>query len=122
MQGAIDLSCETPIPIKQAPATIPIPGRDGQPVHWMTVGHWCRRGLHGVVLESVIVGNQRCVTREAYFRFVERVTTAASANGQPQEGRPIATRTRRQTAAAVKKGIAEFDAKVGKRGARRAAR
>ena len=105
MQGQIDLLSERAIPIKVFAQEVP--GCNGQPIHEKTIGHWTRRGLHGVVLESVIIGNQRCVTRESYARFVEAVTKARNGERPVQA---IAARTRREKARAVKAAMAELEA------------
>ena len=76
MQGQIDTPTQHYIPIKVLAREIP--GRNGQPIHWMTFGRWCRPpGLGGFVLESAIIGNQRCVTRNSLARFIQAVTRAA---------------------------------------------
>jgi hypothetical protein len=105
MQGQIDILKERPIPIKDFAAEVP--GRDGKPIHWITLGQWCRRGVRGIVLESVVVGNQRCVTRESYARFVEAVTRAA--NGEsPQLA--VGGRTRPELNRAVRESVDKLTA------------
>ncbi len=103
MQGQIDILSERPIPIKAFAQEVP--GTKGA-IHWMTLGRWCRPpGLHGVVLESVIIGNQRCVTRESYARFVEAVTRARNGN---RPAMAISGRTRREKNKAVRDAIADL--------------
>jgi hypothetical protein len=88
-----------------------IPGRGNQPIHWMTVGRWCRPpGSRGVVLESAIIGNQRCVTRAALDKFIEAVTRAADGERPAQD---IATRSHREKNALVR----ELNAKLAAAGA-----
>jgi hypothetical protein len=105
MQGQIDILKERAIPIKVFPAEVEVPGRDGNRVHWLTVGKWCTRGISGIVLESVVIGNQRCTTKEAYSRFVEAVTRAA--NGERLQ-QAIGGRSRRQRDAAVRRAVEEL--------------
>ena len=102
----IDTTTQRYIPIKVLAKEIP--GRNGESIHWMTVGRWCRPpGLRGIVLESAIIGNQRCVTREALEKFIEQVTRAAN-DDRPVQA--IATRSRREKNKAVRDSIAELAA------------
>jgi len=104
MQAQIDLSQYVPIKTLSKE----IPGQKGQSLHWMTLGRWCRPpGLRGVVLESAMIGNQRCVTREALTKFIEAVTRAADGERPLQA---IATRSRREKNKAVRDSIAELAA------------
>jgi hypothetical protein len=102
MHGQIDLLSEKPIPIKVFSKEVP--GRDGKPVHWITLGRWTRQGLRGVVLESLVIGNQRCVTRESFARFVEAVT--ARANGEPRPAQTVPHRSRREAARDLRNDVA----------------
>jgi|SRR5208337_1561199 len=106
MQAQTDTPTERHVPIKVLAKEIP--GRNGRSLHWMTLGRYCRPpGLSGIVLPSVIIGGQRCVTRESYARFVEAVTRARNGN-RPMQA--IATRTRREKNKAVRDSIAELAA------------
>jgi hypothetical protein len=107
MQGNIDTFTEELIPIKDLARELP--GQSGKPVHWMTVGRWCRDGLRGIFLESVNVGNQRCTTRQAWARFVEAQTRVVDAGEPAQQPIPVKPgRSRRQAAAAVRDAVAEL--------------
>ena len=108
MQGQIDptATLAKAIPIKVLAKEIP--GRNGRSLHWMTLGRWCRpSGLRGIVLPSVIIGNQRCVDRDDLARFIEAVTRAADGE---RPVRAIATRTRREKNKAIRDSIAELAA------------
>jgi Protein of unknown function (DUF1580) len=100
---AIDIQTERLIGLDEAAKLFP--GRDGGSVHKFTVGLYARRGKLGVRLETVLAGPRRCTSVEAVARFIEAVTQAADGD------RPIhaiATRTRREKAAAVRKAIDEL--------------
>ena len=105
MIGQIDPLSEKPIPIKVFCKDVP--GRDGKSIHWMTLGRWCRQGIRGVVLESLLVGNQLCTTHAAFARFVEAVTRAANGERPIQA---IGSRTRREKNRAVRDALAELAA------------
>jgi hypothetical protein len=107
MIGKIDLSTERPIPIKAHARTVP--GQDGKSIHRMTIGRYCRIGLKGIILESVVIGNQRCTTAEAWSRFVERVTRIVDGPAPVTPAGPInPRRTRKQARAAVKNATNEL--------------
>lgn len=48
-----------------------------------SVRNWARRGVHGVKLETVRVGQRRCTSVEAVHRFVEAITLQADGAGAP---------------------------------------
>lgn len=64
----IQCTTETLISLIQARQRIP-----GSP-HCATVRRWCHEGLHGVVLETVMVGGRRFTSQEAITRFIERLS------------------------------------------------
>lgn len=66
-----------------------------------TVWRWTLRGVRGVKLESFAVGGRRYTTAEAFARFVDS-TTAAASGEQPQ------SRTNRQREAAMNRAEAEL--------------
>jgi len=43
-----------------------------------TLWRWHARGVRGIVLETVLVGGRRYVTREALERFIDAVTEAGN--------------------------------------------
>ena len=52
-----------------------VPGRP----HPSTIWRWHRQGVHGIRLETVLVGGTRYSSVEAVQRFIERTTAAAEA-------------------------------------------
>jgi hypothetical protein len=54
-----------------------------QNVALSTVWRWAQRGVRGVQLETFAIGGKRYTTREAFGRFVERTTAAASRKPPP---------------------------------------
>ncbi|QDT74837.1 DUF1580 domain-containing protein [Lacipirellula limnantheis] len=71
-----------------------------------TPWRWSNRGVKGVVLETFSIGGRRYTTQEAFQRFVERSTAAATGVTAP------GPRTNRQREAAIRKAEAEL-AKAG---------
>jgi hypothetical protein len=68
--------------ISQIPAAS-IPGRGDKPVCCRTVEHWCLYGVRGIRLESLKVQGRRYTTMEAWDRFFQAVTAAATKRGRP---------------------------------------
>lgn len=62
-----------------------IPGRkEGERVSVGTVWRWCLRGLrNGIKLKSVLIGGQRCTTRQWLQDFIEAINPSASSSSQP---------------------------------------
>lgn len=60
-----------------------------QDVALSTCWRWALRGVRGHRLECFSLGGRRYTTREAFTRFVERTTAAAT-------GEPVPSRTNRQ--------------------------
>jgi hypothetical protein len=74
----LDLSIETPLPLKSATALVP-PGRSGQRTHPSTLLRWIVRGAKApsgdrVRLEAVRLGGKWVTSREAIQRFAEQLT------------------------------------------------
>lgn len=66
--------------------------RGDRPVHVATIHRWRSRGLNGIRLEAMRIGGAWTTSREAFRRFVDRLTTQAEA-GEPQtNGASHATR------------------------------
>lgn len=89
----IDLSAETPIPLREAGQQAP-----GSP-HQSTLNRWWRRGVRGVRLETFLVGGKRFTTRDAMLRFFE-ATTAASLSGEVGKTKPASSPCHRAERAA----------------------
>jgi hypothetical protein len=69
----IDLTREKPMTLDEAAATLPGFGKM-KTICYRTVWRWAAKGLRGVKLETVCVGNQRYTTREAVQRFIDSLT------------------------------------------------
>src|SRR5215471_11513255 len=74
----LDLTTETPIPLKAACALVP-PARSGKRCHLSTLLRWILKGAKGpggecVRLEAARLGNRWFTSREALQRFAERLT------------------------------------------------
>jgi Protein of unknown function (DUF1580) len=94
----IDVQREQPISFNEAAKFLPDGRRPGFSTWW----RWSTKGIHGVKLETLLVGGRRCTSADAVARFFERTTAAASGeSAQP------AARTNRQRQAAIKKAEAE---------------
>ena len=71
---SIDLKTERPIPLSGIPDLAFIPRRrQGKKLHKGTPFRWASRGLHGVRLEVIRIGNLLCTSVEALQRFFERL-------------------------------------------------
>jgi hypothetical protein len=74
----IDLSKETPLPLKTLCSLVP-PGRNGRKTHISTVMRWILHGVKSptgeiVRLEALRLGARWVSSREALQRFSERLT------------------------------------------------
>ncbi len=99
----IDTTLEHPVPLSVlAREVVNREGRRG--VNVSTLWRWIQRGIHGVRLESTLVGGIRMSTRQALARFFAATTAAADGTTSP-------VRTNRQRersiAAAEKEWAAE---------------
>ncbi len=105
---AIDIATEKLIPCDELPSRFPdhVPGRNGNPVHHVTVEQWRRRGLHGLHLETLMVGGRRCTSLQALARFYAAVTEAADHRDAKPAPAPVPARSdrvrRRASSAAAK--------------------
>ncbi len=115
----IDTTAEKPIPIDEIPAEH-IPGRGGRPVHQVTLSMWYRRGVRGILLETIMIGGRRCTSIEALNRFYQAVSQARSTHPShrpPADAAP-SPRTGRDKSKAVSRAMAELAKRgAGKRGA-----
>jgi hypothetical protein len=88
---------ETQIFAADAPSHLAL-GKNGRPVHPLTVHRWIRRGVRGVRLEAIRLGHRWVTSMEAVERFAARLTT-------PGEVVPSPSRT----AAARRLGLTRAD-------------
>jgi len=70
----IDVTTEELVPFKQASARI-----QSRP-HISTIHRWRLRGVRGIRLESVLVGNTRFTSVQAIARFIAALNAGESAN------------------------------------------
>lgn len=89
-----------------------LPGRRaGRRISIQTVWRWCTKGVrNGIRLRSVMIGGQRCTTREWIEEFIEAVSSAT----QPGEDVPN-VRTPRQRRTASEQAAEELKAAWRKR-------
>jgi hypothetical protein len=104
----IDLSVETPLPLKDACCLVPA-ARNGKRTHLATLLRWILTGSRGptgerVRLEAVRLGGRWMTSREALQRFAERLTP------QSPEGPAQAPRTPTQRQRAAERAGRELDA------------
>lgn len=65
-------------PIRLAKARKLVPGRRSDGVNIATIHRWHRCGVHGVRLETILIGGIRHTSREAMARFIVATTREAS--------------------------------------------
>ena len=84
---------EPPIRLRDVPKIkwLP-PRRGGGRLNIATVFRWTKRGVRGVVLETICIGNTRCTSEAALVRFFQRLAMPKST--------PPGTRTPAERAAA----------------------
>jgi hypothetical protein len=81
----IDISSEDVFPLNQAPRHLP-KRRKGKRAAISTPYRWAQRGLRGVRLETIQVGNTKCTSLQALQRFFDRLTeVAGSSPSSPSE-------------------------------------
>ncbi|MGO9108049.1 MAG: DUF1580 domain-containing protein [Thermoguttaceae bacterium] len=74
----IDPRREELIPLDQIPSSV-VPGSKGRPAHPSTIKRWATRGINGVKLATLRVGQRRCTSREALIRFYIESNSAGEA-------------------------------------------
>jgi hypothetical protein len=102
----IDLSTESPLPLKDACRLVP-PARDGKRTHLSTLLRWILRGAKGpdgrvVRLDGLRLGSRWVTSREALQRFAAALTPrldAAEAAPAPAPRTPAARRRAGERAA-----------------------
>jgi len=102
----IDTTAERPVPIDEIPAEH-IPGRGGKPVHQVTLSLWYRRGVRGILLETIMIGGRRCTSIEALNRFYQAVSQARSTHPlhQPPADAAPPPRAARDRSKAVRRAM-----------------
>ena len=103
---AIDITTERLIGLDEAAKLLP--GRNGGSVHKFTVGLYARRGKFGIRLESVLAGPRRCTSIEAVGRFIAAISAASDKKSPRPDRAPIANRTKREAARAVRQANKEL--------------
>lgn len=64
----IDLASESLIPLRDVPRHLP-PRPNGKRLHISAVYRWARRGVRGIILETIRMGGSTYTSREALQRF-----------------------------------------------------
>lgn len=67
----IDIQRETLLTLDEAAHSLP--GNLAPSTAW----RWCRKGIRGIRLESVVIGGKRYTSTAALARFAEALTAAA---------------------------------------------
>ena len=75
---AIDITTETVITPAKATEYCPERRRGVRP-NIATIYRWMMNGVHGIKLESILVGGTRCTSVDAMQRFFDALTAAADA-------------------------------------------
>ncbi len=83
---AIDLTQEILLSLTDAAKALP--PIDGRRPHTSTLWRWCRKGVRGIRLEHVRLGNRVCTSREALVRFSQRLATI---EGEPTQVNDVDT-------------------------------
>ncbi len=77
----IDLQSESLLSLPAAAKSLP-----GRP-HIASLYRWFQRGVHGVKLETILVGGKRFTSREALQRFADCLTAVDAGNPTPADSR-----------------------------------
>ena len=67
---AIDLQSEPPLPYNEAGKLLPADRRPSATTWW----RWSTRGVHGIKLETILIGGRRYTTAAALQRFVDQLS------------------------------------------------
>ena len=71
-------SRETLLTLTEAAKLLP-PRRRGKRPAFSTIWRWATSGVHGIVLDTIMVGGTRCTTASAIQNFCDALTAAADA-------------------------------------------
>lgn len=105
----IDLQREKLLSLSDACRSLPTIG--GKRPHTSTLWRWCRKGVRGVHLEYLRLGNRICTSLEALNRFGQELAQADTAPGQKATSKPGRPRRRSENErdAAIAKANAELE-------------
>jgi uncharacterized protein YcbX len=80
---------------------------DMKPVHPNTVARWARDGLHGKILETILIGGRRFTSVEACQRFFERLSgdPTVAEHARPPLPVDVQRRSSEAEAALIKAGF-----------------
>ena len=73
---------ETRLFVTEVPRHLPL-GRNGRPVHPLTVLRWIRQGVRGVRLEALKLGGRWVTSKEALARFMARLSNPSETASPP---------------------------------------
>jgi hypothetical protein len=96
---SIDLGRESLLTLNQAGKLLPDGARPSSCTWW----RWATRGVKGVVLETIQIGNRKFTTREALQRFADQLS------GKGNGGRTATSRTASQSDRAVERAETELE-------------
>ena len=78
----IDMQSELLLSLTDAAKTLP--KIDGKRPHTSTLWRWCRKGLRGVRLEYIRLGNRICTSADALSRFANELAATDSPPSLPK--------------------------------------
>jgi hypothetical protein len=87
-----------------------VPGEGEGHAHEETLKRWCRVGVRGIRLESLLCGMRRCTSREALGRFFSTLTRLVD-EPTAAGSKAIATRTRREARREANAAIKYIDSR-----------
>lgn len=93
----ITIDREQLVPLREVPRILPRRANGRHP-HLSAIYRWVRKGIGGVVLESVRIGGVSYTSLEALQRFAERLTAPSTSRvpeSRPKAGRDPAVTARR---------------------------
>ncbi len=81
----INIQSETLISRAEARRLPWMRGRAGRPISYETFHRWAKRGLRGIVLETIRLGGTVYTSREATQRFIQRLNQQTSSSHIPAQ-------------------------------------
>ncbi|MCE5268690.1 MAG: DUF1580 domain-containing protein [Planctomycetaceae bacterium] len=85
--------------LADAAKTLPF-RRSGKRPNISTLYRWALRGIRSIRLETVLIGGQRCTSKEALARFFQRLTREAGGDADTPTFPAVRSAARRERAAA----------------------
>ena len=107
----LDFANETLLSLADATKALPL--IDGRRPHVSTIWRWCRKGIRGVQLEYLRLGNRVVTTQEALARFAQRL---ADADGDPPRQSSTVQPRRSRSSRVRQRSIKRAEAELAKAG------